>query len=212
MSNLPDREKQLVDEVGSNTSVPQEQLNRGANGVTEPYAQTVSPPGPPSKADVEARLRSTSDSISARLEAIQNEFATTGSAIKSAVVDNPIVSVALAMVAGYLVGKMFRGRGGDDRASGDSMLGPVANLIATEAEEALARGESPEEAVQRVLESVAPSIGPKANEAPRPSSKMGWIAGMALRSLFSFGMREIASRFAPDGSEPVSGEATPSDL
>lgn len=63
----------------------------------------------PSKADVEARLQDTADSITGRLDALQEEAASTGLSIRDWIAENPLKSVGAMLAAGLVVGGLFGG-------------------------------------------------------------------------------------------------------
>jgi len=63
----------------------------------------------PSKADVEARLRQTAETMSDRMESIQEEVSTTGLSIRDWMAKNPLQSVGGMLAAGLAVGFLFGG-------------------------------------------------------------------------------------------------------
>ncbi len=60
-----------------------------------------------SRDEVEARLRTRSENISLRIEALQAEVGTLGEAIREAVFRNPLVGLGGAIVLGAVVGLLF---------------------------------------------------------------------------------------------------------
>ena len=150
------------------------------------YQQSVSPAAPPSRDEIEARLRATSDSISARLETLQGEMGLDGKLL-SEVAARPFVSVALALGAGYMLGKILSSLG-SDKSDGTSAL---ADLLTEEVVHALDGDEPVHDAIQRVLAAVD-----RDDPTPDKGGMLRWMAGMALRSIVGQSVRELTRRFS----------------
>ncbi len=169
------------DALGSVSSGPQ----KDSNGQPVGYKQSLSKSSPPRKQEIEAQLQSRSEAIASRLEAIQSEFSATSSAIKS-VAESPLTGLLLAFGAGLIVGRVFRGS--DNRDSGANDL---AAILSQQVESAIAAGEPPDDAVRRVLD----ATGLPGENERASGGTLKWIAGIALRSLVTQGLRGASSFF-----------------
>ena len=168
------------------------------NGRTASYEQSIAPPGPPTRADVEARLRAASDSISLRLEAIQSEFGL-GREIVKAATQKPLLSVAFALGAGFVVGTLFRSR--SDKARPDSRA--LTDLLTHEVGAALEEGRPIDEAIDQVVS--AASLGH--HDGGESKSLVGVVGVLALRSVVRQIVTELADRFREKVSESDPDEA-----
>lgn len=90
------------------------------------------------KADVESRLRQTADTMSERMESIQDEVASTGVSIRDWIARNPTKSVGGMLAAGLAVGLFFgKGRSAKRRKHADlvdSYLDALRDQVETAAE------------------------------------------------------------------------------
>lgn len=170
-----------------------------SNGRSDRYQQSLSKNLPPRKQDIEAQLKSRSESIASSLEAIQSEFNATSGAVKR-IVESPVTRVLLAFGAGLVVGRMFRSS--DD---GGKQANDLAAILTEQVEAALAAGEPPDDAVRRVLD----ASGLPANGEKHTGGALKWIAGLALRTLVSQGLRGASSFFGGTHSENASLDFDP---
>ncbi|NND70045.1 MAG: hypothetical protein HKN43_00540 [Rhodothermales bacterium] len=161
------------------------------NGVREYEASVES--ASPSKEDVEARLKSTSESISLRLDAIQDEIGSAGEAIKKVFTDNPLAAVLLAVGAGVAVGLVVGGGSGKTSSVPRSVVSGIAGAIS----DAMEDGASPDEAAYDALDEFEAYLKPPKTK-PRKSS----LSGFLVRAGMSMLVREGLKRF--NGSEPSS--------
>lgn len=169
-----------------------------ANGRAASYEQSVAPTGPPTRADVEARLRAASDSISLRLEAIQSEFGLGRELVKAATT-KPLLSVAFALGAGFVVGSLFRSR--SDKSGRDSRA--LTDLLTHEVDVALEEGRPIEEAISQVVS--AASLGH--HDGGEGRSLVGVVGVLALRSVVRQVVTELAERFRDKVSEPETDDS-----
>ena len=172
----------------SRASIPEAGARSDDGKVPALYNEGADSKTPPSKAEIQERLQRTSDSISERVRAIQEELNLTGKTVRT-FLGSPLVRTLAALGAGIVVGRMFGGSHGKGFHASDPDA--LTDLLSREVELALDRGEPLEEAIQRVVDSVR--IGdarpPKASE-----SVMKWIAELALRSVLSHGIDTMVSR------------------
>lgn len=143
----------------------------------------------PTKEEVEARLRSTSESISTRLDIIQDEISSTGESIKKAIAENPAIAIGLSLAAGVLVGMIAGGR----RKETDHVSRSVIAGLAAAIEEALDEGADPDEAARIALADIEPYLKP-----PTTTTKGGafsTIARTAARAGFAVLLRKGISSF-----------------
>ena len=176
----------------SGTVEKEVQLATG-NGVRE-YEASVGLPSP-SKEDVEARLQSTSESISLRLDAIQEEIGSTGEAIKKVFTDNPLAAVLLAVGAGVAVGLVVGGRSSKSSSVPRSVVSGIASAIG----EAIEDGASPDDAAYDALDEFEAYLKPPENKARKSS-----FSGILVRVGLSMLVREGFKRF--NVAEPSSND------
>lgn len=111
------------------------------------------------RADIESRLQGASNSISDRLEALQEEVATTDASLKQWAREQPFLSVGGAVVAGCAVGWFLSGaRRRRRRRVHDRLLDRYTQAISREVEEALDEGTEPGAAVQQALRDRVPLV------------------------------------------------------
>ncbi len=129
------------------------------------------------KEDVEARLRSTTESISMRLDAIQDEIGSTGESVKKVLTDNPLATVLLAVAAGFTVGLIATGRS----KNSDGVPKSVINGIASSIGEALEDGLLPDEAALSALTEFESYLKPPSSPVKKKSvSRMIVQAGLSM--------------------------------
>ena len=163
------------------------------NGLQENYPQTVTPPGPPTRAEVETQLRATSESIASRLDALKSELGLAGDTVK-AIASKPLVTAALAVGAGLLVGKLL----GSSRRPDDEDSDALTELLAREVETALDGGEAIDEAIHRVL---AATGAPKSSAGSDAGGLLRLVVGTAIRSALAQVVKAASNRFTGGGDE-----------
>ncbi len=157
------------------------------------------------KHQVEAQLRQKSDDISRRLDALQSEVATTGDAVKEAVLKNPFVVAGGAVIAGLLVGLIFGGR----RKGKQFSIGPSAHqalidayldTLVDDARLAVATGMDPGDAVRAALQERIPLVVYTPEEPNSSIGVLGRTFNLALTTIAGFAVRSVmdyvASRLA----------------
>lgn len=109
------------------------------------------------RADVEARLRETADAMSNRFASLQEEVSTTGTSLRDWVARNPLKSVGGMLAAGVAVGALFGGRR-SRRPEHAELLEQYVQALRAEVGEAVAAGETPGQALEKVLRDRAPLV------------------------------------------------------
>ncbi|HET6568564.1 MAG TPA: hypothetical protein VFG50_11420 [Rhodothermales bacterium] len=117
------------------------------------------------KQQVLAQLDARSEEITRRLDAIQQEVSTTGQSVRTAVSDNPLLSVSGAVAAGLLVGLLFGGskkspkrKGGNAEQRYRALIDEYIQSIVEEADGAARSGKDSMKAVRRALRDRVPLI------------------------------------------------------
>lgn len=170
------------------TSKQQSAVDRGTLTYDSKIGTPLVSKDPLSKEDVERRLQSTSDSISSRLDIIQDEITSTGDSIRKAVSDNPVVAVGLCLVAGLVVGMVATGRGKSSSPVSRSVVAGLAAAI----EDALEEGADSEEAARAALSDIEPYLKPP--EAPKRGA-VSSVARTAARAGFAMLLRQGVNSF-----------------
>jgi hypothetical protein len=112
----------------------------------------------PKKSDVEARLRQTADAMSERFASLQDEVSSTGSDVRDWIVDNPVKSVGGMLAAGLAVGVLFGGTRRTRRRRHQKLIDNYLDALTREVEEAKAKGEEPEKALDKALRDRVPLV------------------------------------------------------
>lgn len=116
-------------------------------------------PSSPSKADIEARLQGTTDAITARLNALQEEVATTGTSLWDVIRRNPLRSLGGALLLGLLLGFWLKGsRKKRLKHAHRKLLDRYIAALRDEVRASVAQGEDVGAAVQEALQGRAPLI------------------------------------------------------
>ena len=109
------------------------------------------------RADVEAQLRETAEAMSDRFASLQDEVSTTSTSLRDWVARNPLKSVGGMLAAGVAVGALFGG-GQSRRPERSELLDRYIQALRTEVEDAIAAGDTPGEALEKVLQGRAPLV------------------------------------------------------
>ena len=110
------------------------------------------------KAEVEARLRGATAAIRDHIDAIEEEVATTGTALRQYLRKNPLVSVGGALAAGLLVGWLLGGRGRRLSRAHRRLVEHYVDAMRDEVRAAVADGAEVGEAVQEAFRNRTPLI------------------------------------------------------
>lgn len=168
------------------------------------------------KADVEAELRGSSEAIQGRLDAIQDEIATTGHSVRTFLREHPLASVGGSLLAGALVGWLVAGMGRRRLSKAHrQLLHDYIEALRDEVRDAVADGEEVGRALQEALRNRAPLI-----VYGQPADTGGWLrqaVGVVADTAFALIVREVLSglidgialedRAAADGSGADDGAA-----
>lgn len=112
-----------------------------------------------SKADVESRLHQTAEAMSQRLASIQDEVSSTGGALRTWIVKNPVKSVGGMLAAGLAVGLLFGGgRGKRRRRKHAQLVDTYLDALRQEVEAAVDHGEEPGPALEKALRDRVPLV------------------------------------------------------
>jgi hypothetical protein len=143
------------------------------------------------RADIEARLRETADAMSDRFASLEEEVATTGTALRDWVADNPLKSVGGMLAAGVAVGALFGGWG-SRRSEQAELLDQHIDALRAKVDEAMAAGDTPGQAVEKVLRGRVPPEVYREGDlgADETSSERGFL-GQSLGFLFRLAAREV---------------------
>lgn len=131
--------------------------------------------------DVEARLRDTAEAMSDRMASLQDELSSSGTTLRDWVVNNPWKSVGAMLAAGVAVGALLGGRR-KKRPEHGELLEKYVDALRAEMEEAVAAGESPSEALERVLRGRVPLVVLEQTQHEDESSSgfLGMLGGGAV--------------------------------
>lgn len=145
-----------------------------------------------SKAEIEAELEGSSDAIHGRLQAIQDEVASTGQSVRTLLRKHPLASVGGSLLAGALLGWLVAGVGRRRLSRAHrALLRQYVQALQDEVRAAVAEGEEVGVAVQEALRSRAPLI-----VYGRDEDRGGWLrqaAGMVVDTAFALMIREVLS-------------------
>ena len=150
----------------------------------------------PSRAEVEARLESTSASITSRLGALQREVTDTGESLKKAVTENAWLGIGAALVGGLAVGFLLtrpRGRKQHDAEGPDE----IAALLTRSVQASLAEGNDPTDDVAQLLDRLS-----KSDSAAAPASS-GSLMRSLVMTLANAGIRYALSRAGSSAEAPA---------
>lgn len=162
------------------------------NGAVDRYEQHVDSERPPTRAEVEAQLRATSESISTRLESLQSEMGFNLEQIRS-LASRPFVSVVLAAGAGILLGRLFAALRRPDHSPRQALVDLLVQAVLAAEDE----GEPVDEAIERVLD-----VTELGESGSSDSGGVIRILGVfALRSVLRQIVAEIADHFRDDVAE-----------
>jgi ElaB/YqjD/DUF883 family membrane-anchored ribosome-binding protein len=147
-----------------------------------------------SKADVESRLHQTAEAMSERLASIQDEVSSTGGALRTWIVKNPVKSVGGMLAAGVAVGLVFGGGSSRRRRKKHAQLvDTYLDALRQEVETAVDHGDEPGPALEKALRDRVPLVVYR-------SERGGGTSGSWMKSLiqetgeivFSTGMSLLA--------------------
>lgn len=144
------------------------------------------------RADVEARLRATADAMSDRFASLQEEVS--GTSLREWVARNPLKSVGGMLAAGVAVGALFGGRR-SRRPAHAELLEQYVQALRAEVEEAVATGETPGQALEKVLRNRAPLVVYRESDAAHGEARAG---GGFLRDSLGFVFRLVAREVIRD--------------
>ena len=165
------------------------------------------------KADLEARLRETSDAMSDRFESLQEEVSSTSTSIRDWVVQNPLKSVGGMLAAGVAVGALFGGRGSRRRPEHGELLDQYKEALRAEVDEAVSGGDTPSEALKNAFEGRVPLVvlrnGSESPERTRSGGFFGKTVGFVVRLAARELIRDVILSMLEDvdAGEIVGGEA-----
>jgi hypothetical protein len=112
-----------------------------------------------SKADVESRLHQTAEAMSDRLGSIQDEVSSTGGALRTWIVKNPVKSVGGMLAAGLSVGLLFGGGTSRRRRKRHAQLiDTYLDALRQEVETAVDHGDEPGPALEKALRDRVPLV------------------------------------------------------
>lgn len=143
------------------------------------------------RADVEARLRETAEAMSDRFASLEEELSTSGTALRDWVARNPWKSVGGMLAAGLAVGALFGGGRSRRRPEHDELLDRYIDALRAEMDEAVAAGESPDQALEKALRDRVPLVVYRRSDDRDARSRGGFLGesiGFVLRTVF----REVA--------------------
>lgn len=153
----------------------------------------------PTKAEVEAKLRGTSESIARHVEAIQGEVGSTRTSVKEFLREHPLLSVGGALAAGLLVGLVFgKSRRRQLKETRRALIEGYADTLREEVEYAVAAGKDVGTAVRDALYDRMPLVvidqqQPKQSKGFwRRSLEVVFDAGLALLA------REVIGAYLSD--------------
>lgn len=163
------------------------------------------------RADVEARLHGASEAIQHRLDAIQDEVATTGAALREYLRRHPLTGVGGSLLAGLLIGWLLSGRRRLNRTH-RRLLRHYVDALRDEVRDAVAGGTEVGEAVQDALRHRAPLIVYSEDEASPGFLRQAFDLGMS--AAFPLVVRSMLTGFLeqPDVNGQVEADAPPEDL
>lgn len=165
------------------------------------YDARVGSSGRPSRADVEARLQSTTDSITSRLGAIQREVTGTGASLKKAATENAWVGIGAALVGGLAVGFLLTRSRRSKKREAD---GPneIAALLTRSIQASLAEGTDPTPDVAQLLDRLSPAA-----ESVASASSSGLLRSLVM-TLANAGIRYALSRVGDSDTIPRREDGT----
>lgn len=158
----------------------------------------------PNKSDVEARLRDTAEAMSNRFESLQDEVTSTGTDLRSWVVENPVKSVGGMLAAGLAVGLLFGGTRRRRRRRHQKLIDQYLDALTDEIEEEAAAGEEPSQALQKALRDRVPLVvyagsdRSDGQEAGFVRSLLGEGAGVVVRTALSLVARDLIESMLDD--------------
>lgn len=163
---------------------------RTNGGASVGYDASVERRGRPTKAEVESLLESRSESISARLAALQKEVTDSRDSVRRAFSENLWIGAGVALVGGLVVGAVLTRR---RRLEAPEEKGPdeLASLVTRSVRSALEQGVDPTPEVAGLLDAM---------RAARPTApdSGGGSRHSLLRSvgftLLNYGIRTLLSR------------------
>lgn len=162
-------------------------------------------PDSSTKADVEARLHGTTAAIRDRIDAIEEEITTTGSALRRYLREHPLASVGGALVVGWLVGRLIGG--GRKRRLSRAHRQLVENYIEAMRDEvrtSVADGAEVGEAVQEAFHNRAPLI--VYGDTDRGSGFFRQAIELSLSAAVPLFVRNLLTEFvAPPSAEAIGG-------
>jgi len=152
------------------------------------------------KDQVRAQLEAKSEEINYRLDAIQNEVATVGQAIRDAVYSHPLISIGGSIAAGLLVGFLLGGpgkRGKHANITGvedryKSLIDEYVNAVAEEVKKHARTGIKADDAVRKALRDRVPVIFYEVAQAQEGRRKQGLLADtfeLAYKTALGFAVK-----------------------
>lgn len=163
---------------------------------------------PMTREEVAAQLQARTEAIQQRLQALQQEMTGTGKAVRKAVLQRPLVTVGLTVLAGFVVGRLLGG-GRRTRTGGGVILGAALNAdhVAAAVRCALEAGHDPAEAARTAAQ--PPPAAFLLPAAPgRRRGLFGWVLDSALQGLIGLGLgaalRYLEARFLREPGPPPS--------
>ena len=149
------------------------------------------------KNEVQAHLAAKREEIDLRLQGLQHELATTGEAVKAAVLEHPFVGASSSLAAGLVAGLVFGGRRkkkGKDHDRPDvpkahrALVENYLDAVARDAHEAAERGEDATSAIRRALEGRVPVVvHGAAGQGEEGALKQG--LDLAIKTALGFAVR-----------------------
>ena len=116
-------------------------------------------PNEPTKAELEASLRSVTEKMNQRFDSLQGELTSTQDAARDALAHNPLLSIGGALAAGLVVGWLFGGsRRRRLKKRHRQLTGAYLDAVRDEVREAIGEGEDVESAVRGVLKERVPLV------------------------------------------------------
>lgn len=166
----------------------------------------------PSKADVEAQLRQTAETMSDRMDSIRAEVESTGTSVRNWVAENPLKSVGGMLAAGLAVGLLFGGRRSSRRRRRhEQLVDRYLDALRSEVDEAVAQGEEPGPALQKALRDRVPLVVYTGSEGGgRQSGESGMVRNL-LGESFEILFRTGLSLLARDAIEALLANANIED-
>jgi len=148
-----------------------------------------------SKADVESRLHQTAEAMSDRLASIQDEVSSTGGALRTWIVENPMKSVGGMLAAGLAVGLLFGGGEGRRRRKRHAQLiDTYLDALRQEVETAVDHGDEPGPALEKALRDRVPLVVYRGRNGSGGESG-GWVKTLVQEAggiVFSTGLSLVA--------------------